>query len=218
MGGPGSQPRHMAAQPPLRDTPLPPYTPRREVYHAAERVPSSATSAPRQDPWEGDRFKGRGGKGHPRSKVCVMHLLKRAHFTYRRALCRVAPPMPSLCMSAIVGERAPMTIIRQPAACRDDQQHCPSSAGEIHLITDTCTRPVPRGDTREATGHHIELPGSSAVTGVHSSTRTRTVPHMPRADRADHVTVPSLRARCTWSPAYRVVPYCNASLQPSSFV
>ena len=71
VGEPGSQPRHMAAQPPLRDTPPPPYTPRREVYHAAERAPSSATSAPKQDPraWarpsERDRFKGRGGKGHP---------------------------------------------------------------------------------------------------------------------------------------------------------
>ena len=62
--GPGGRPRHMAAQPPLRDAPPLPYTPRREVYHAGERAPSSATSAPRQDPraWarpsEGDRFKG----------------------------------------------------------------------------------------------------------------------------------------------------------------
>ena len=189
VGGPSGQPRHMAAQPPLRDTPPPPYTPRREVYH-------SATSAPRQDPraWarpsEGDRSKGRGGKGHPRSKVCAVHLLKRAHFTYRRTMCRVAPPMPSLCTSAIVGERAPMTIIGQPAARRDDQEHRPSSAGEMHLVTDTRTRPVPRADTRQATGHQSELPGSSAVTGVHSPMKTLTVPHTPGADRADHAHCP----------------------------
>ena len=192
MGEPGSQPRHTAVQPPLRDTPPPPYTPRQQVYRAAERAPSSATSAPRQDPraWarpsEGDRFKGRGGKGHPWSKVCAMHLLRRARVTYRRTLYRVAPLMPSLCMSAIVGERAPMTIIRQWAARRDDQEHRPSSAGEMHLVTDTRTHPVPRADTREATGHRNELLGSSAVTGVHTSMKTLTVPHMPSADRADH--------------------------------
>ena len=78
VGGPGGHPRHMAAQPPLRDAPPPPYTPRREVYHAGERAPSSATSAPKQDPraWarasKGDCFKGRRGKGHPMAKVCAV--------------------------------------------------------------------------------------------------------------------------------------------------
>ena len=56
----------------------------------------------------------------------------------------------------------------------------------MHLVTYTRTRPVPRADTREATGHHIDLPGSSAVTGVHSPTKTLTVPHTLAAYRANH--------------------------------
>ena len=60
-----------------------------------------------------------------------------------------------------------MTIIRQPAARRDAKEHRRTSVGEMHRITDTRTHPVLGADKREATGHHSQLPGSSAVTGVH---------------------------------------------------
>ena len=187
--GPGVPPAQMAAQPPSHDVPPPPYTPRRQVYHAEEepqyeqRTTDPATRAPKRKPrtWAGpsggDRFKGRGGKGHAPAKVCALYRLKRAHVTYSHTLCHAVPSMPSLCMSAIVGKRAPMTIIRQLAACRDDLEHRPISAGEMHLITDTRTHPIPRADKREATGHHDELPGGSAVTEVHSPTTTLTVAH-----------------------------------------
>ena len=108
-----------------------------------------------------------------------------------------------------------MTIIRQPAARRDDQEHRPSSAGEMHLVTDTRTHPVPRADKREATGHHDELPGSSAVTGVHSPTTTLTVPHTSAADRADHahrpVTVGEIHL--VTGIQSRPIPKCLAAAQ-----
>ena len=194
--GPCVPPAQMAAPPPSCDVPQPPYTPRRQVYHAEEepqyeqRTTDPATRAPRQEPrtWArpagGDRFKGRGEKGDAPAKVCALYRLKGAHVTYSHTLCHAVPSMPSLCMSAVVGERVPMTIIRQPAACRDDYEDRPISAGETQLITDTRTHPVPRADEREATGHHDELPGGFAVTEVHSPTTTLTVAHHSATDQA----------------------------------
>ena len=173
-----------------------PYTPRRQVCHAEEqphyeqRTTDPATRAPRQEPltWArpsgGDWSKGRGGKEHAPAKVCALYRLKRAHVTYSHTLCHAVPSMPSLCMSPILGDRAPMTIIRQPAACRDDEEHSPINAGEMHLITNTRTHPIPRADERESTGHHDELPGGSAVTEVHPPTMTLIVAHQPTADQA----------------------------------
>ena len=69
--------------------------------------------------------------------------------------------------------------------------------------------------TREATGHHSELPGSSVVDGVHSPTKTLTFPHTPAADRADHAHRPVTMGEMHLVTGIqsRPIPKCLAATQ-----